>query len=136
MAEQAAKALNDLMHCNMHGVGTVDQENLLQFALDYFEDEHSVESEGEDDGIDEVVNLPDAPELAGLMEELDSLNQDGENDSVSDSDEDDSNDGPNILVDEAKQVLDQNADTIVSPNADIEHARIRDFDCGCSVFKA
>ena len=55
MAERAAKALNDLMRCNLHGVGAVDRENLPQFALDYFDDENPAQSDTEDDFDDEVA---------------------------------------------------------------------------------
>ena len=144
MAERAAKALNDLMRCNLHGVGAVDRENLLQFALDYFDDENPAQSDTEDDfddgiddGIDEVVELPDAPDLGDLLREADALqlNEDENNDSESHYEEEDSNDGPDVLVDETTQVLNLVADTLVSPDTEIERTRIRNFNCGCSGFK-
>ncbi|ESO96743.1 hypothetical protein LOTGIDRAFT_176544 [Lottia gigantea] len=129
MAKSTAKALNELVRCNMHGMETGDREHLLQFALDYFNDEtiNTVESEDEEDEFETDVNFIDAPEFQEIfLEEKD-------NDCIIDFEDDEDDDDkltPEIIVNEAKNILDS-VYSIVSNDLDTELERVKSFNCGC-----
>lgn len=141
MANSATKSLSDLVQCNLHAIHSADKDSLLQFAFDYFDDElmdSDDEKDEDDDTIEkELVVLPDAPELVDLVSELDQLEQESDEAAhYSETEENEEAEQTNVLIDEAELVLDPVADTVVCLNSEQERERIRNFNCGCSGFKA
>ncbi|XP_041357575.1 uncharacterized protein LOC121374537 [Gigantopelta aegis] len=138
MAEFVANALNEIARCNLHGFKT-DTDRLVQFALDYFNDDVDVESESDSDSDDvtEVVNgLCDTPDLGPLMSNLECLENEIDHvETVDSSDDDDVMDSPVVIVDETVNILKHVGEVVVSDSVKEEQERIKTFSCNCSRFK-
>jgi hypothetical protein len=147
MADKAAEALNNLNFCKLHGI-SVDSASdaLFQFAADFFDTEDGVASDddeddsgGEENDVLERLHLPDAPdhasdqELQNAEELLVGLGLDANGNAADVSDAEEEEDGPTVVVDQARVILDPVADLFVSSSTEVEKTKIAHFNCKCKL---
>lgn len=147
MADKVAEALNRANLCTLHS-GCVDNDALFQFAADFFYTDDGVVSDDDDDDCDEEENdvleqldLSAAPDYASVIQELENTEELLAADDINESNDinatcsnvSDEEDGPTVVVDQARPILDSVTDLFVSASEKDEKAKIANFDCKCKL---